>query len=217
MMCRMTQPTAGKLAFSARTHTPLDPHAGEFLIVASTFARASRLMGETVKPQAPTRWRRVWQPVRSVSQASSAATLGPTDTKNSLSSSGEDCGGTFPMDFPPATTPLMFRHTVCGPCSLIRVSMSVRVSRRMAERTARFRLRYSLESRPHVRRAPRRRAMRSLVAAVTGGADGFRILRDLMGACLSRTGRNNDKNVRHLESTVGESKTRSAKTFGRFH
>ena len=35
---------------------------------------------------------------------------------------------------PTATTPLVFRHTVCGPCSLIQVSMPVHASRRMAER-----------------------------------------------------------------------------------
>ena len=211
MMCRIIPPTGGKEAFGTPTHMPSEPRAGEFRMLISVQVSVSMSIGDTVKPHAPTRgsrqgsWGAVPRPrSRSVT---SAATCGPTETKKRLSSSLDSWGSTgAPLRFPP-TTSRRLRHTECGSRSLMRASILSRVSRRMADRTARFRSRYSAELRPSARRAARRRDMRSPVAAETVGPVGLRTRTDRNGACLSSTGVKVDIKISHFSETVGELKT----------
>ena len=160
MMCRRMPPTAGKPAFSTRTRKPSAPRAGEFRILSSTVARVSMSIGDTVKPQAPTRGRRRRSRTRRNGSAphwiaeAAPVYLSAYRPPHSVYSARQSAGR--------------------GPLSLIRSSMLSRVSRRMADRTARFRSRYTAVFRPPSRRAARRLDMRSPVAAEIGGASGFR-------------------------------------------
>ena len=175
MMWRMTSPIAGKPAFSMRMHTPSAPQAAEFRMLKTVCPSTSRVTGDSTNEQAPTRGRRVLVAVTGPCAPISAATRGPTETKNSFSWSAVASGRTGVPSLFPAMTVLIQCHTLAGPRSPISLCISRRRSPRTAERTARFSCLYSAESRPECASAARRRAMTSRVAAVTGGAVGLRI------------------------------------------
>ena len=196
-MWRMTPPIAGKPAFSMRIHTPSAPQAAELRMPKTVCPSVPKVTGERVKEHAPTRGRRVGTAGAGPRAPISPATRGPTETKNSFNSSAEALGRTGSPSLLPATTDRIPRHTPAGPRSPISRCISRRRSLRTADLTARFKSRYSAESRPECSSAARRRDMRSRVAEVTGGAVGFLMVMVLTGACVSTIGKKRDKNAFH--------------------
>ena len=165
-----------------RIQIPSRPQADVPDILRMTLFSIRKSTGVTEKEHAPTRGS--LQGIRGSFPYSRAswATLGPTPTKYSFMLVADVRGTVLCVVRLPPTWSRMFRHTECGPRSRIRSAMSARQSRRTADRTALLASRYESEPCPSVLSTARRRAIKFLVASVTGGAVGVRILTFRTGA-----------------------------------
>ena len=149
-------PIAGKAILKIRTQRPPSPHAAVLDMLLNVFPSVKMVTEEGVKPQDLTRGGRQSTAGGGPCLVNSVTTLGPTLTKKLFRLSTETSGITLCIPFFLSTTERIFCQTVAGPCSSIQFCTSFLVSLRMAERTARLRSLYSLESRPTSLRAIRR-------------------------------------------------------------
>ena len=172
----------GRDSLMMRIQIPSRPEADVPDILRMMLFSIGKSTGVTEKEHAPTRGS--LQGIRGSFPCSRAswATLGPTPTKYSFMLVADVRGTVLCWTPPPPPRCLGCFATECGPRSRIRSAMSARQSRRTADRTALLASRYELEPCPSVLSTARRRAIKSLVASVTGGAVGLRIMTFRTGA-----------------------------------
>ena len=155
-----------KASFRRRIQRPSTPRAGEFRMLEMMRCKALRLTGRRANEQAPTLGRRVGSDGGGPCASSSAATFGPTLTKNSLTSSAEEVGITSALDRLPPTRSRAALQQPALPCSETRAPIYRRLSARKAARARRFAERYCSDQCPRIQSAYARCSMRIWVGTL---------------------------------------------------